>query len=132
MNAYTIASVVVLVAAGVLADRHGRRRVFIAAVAGFGITSLLCGLATGVGMLIVGRFGQGAAGGSMMICGLAILSRRFRGSRERARAFGLWGRAGVRADHRRGSGRRRRVAPGISRARTHRRGHAGVDHCRGA
>lgn len=91
MNAYTIASVTILVAAGVLADRFGRRRLFAAAVLGFGLASLLCGLASDVPVLIAGRSLQGAAGGTMMICGLAILSRQFRDGRDRARAFGIWG-----------------------------------------
>jgi EmrB/QacA subfamily drug resistance transporter len=91
MNAYTIASVTILVAAGVLADRYGRRLVFVASVVSFGITSLVCGLAPGVVVLIAGRFLQGIAGGAMVICGLAILSHEFRDGRERARAFGIWG-----------------------------------------
>ena len=91
MNAYTIASVTTLVAAGVLADRYGRRRVFTAAVVGFGLTSLMCGLAPDVPVLIVGRFLQGVAGGAMVICGLAILSQQFRHGPDRARAFAIWG-----------------------------------------
>ncbi|WP_216905709.1 MFS transporter [Nocardia noduli] len=91
MNAYTIAGVVVLVAAGVLADRYGRRRVFLTAVTVFGIASALCGLAPQVPVLIGGRSLQGVAGGAMMICGLAILSQQFREGRPRARAFGIWG-----------------------------------------
>ncbi|WP_319451189.1 MULTISPECIES: MFS transporter [unclassified Mycobacterium] len=91
MNAYTIASVTILVVAGVLADRYGRRLVFVVSVASFGAMSLICGLAPTVGVLIAGRFLQGVTGGAMVICGLAILSHEFRDGRERARAFGIWG-----------------------------------------
>lgn len=91
MNAYTIASVTILVATGVLADRYGRRLVFVVSVASFGVTSLMCGLAPAVGVLVAGRFLQGVAGGAMVICGLAILSHQFQDGRERARAFGIWG-----------------------------------------
>src|SRR5919108_3108524 len=45
MNAYTIAVTTVLMATGTLADRYGRKRVFVVSVAAFGITSLICGLA---------------------------------------------------------------------------------------
>jgi EmrB/QacA subfamily drug resistance transporter len=91
MNAYTIASTTVLVATGVLADRFGRRRLLVSAVAAFGLTSLLCGLSQDVTVLIVGRFLQGMSGGAMMICQIAILSHQFQDDRERARAFGTWG-----------------------------------------
>jgi EmrB/QacA subfamily drug resistance transporter len=91
MNAYTIACTTVLVATGVLADRFGRKRVLTITVAAFGVTSLLCGLAQDVGVLIVGRFLQGMSGGAMLICHVAILSHQFQEGRQRARAFGAWG-----------------------------------------
>src|SRR6201999_2279335 len=53
--------------------------------------SVLCGLAPGAPVLIAGRVLQGVAGGAMVICGLAILSGRFRDGRARARAFATWG-----------------------------------------
>ncbi|MGV9387432.1 MFS transporter [Nonomuraea sp. NPDC003707] len=91
MNAYTIACVAVLVATGVLADRFGRKRVFAITVVAFGVTSLLCGFASNVGVLILGRALQGLSGGAMLICHVAILSHQFQEGRERARAFGAWG-----------------------------------------
>ncbi len=91
MNAYTIACTTVLMAAGTLADRYGRKRVFLGSLCLFGATSLLCGLAQRADVLIVGRFLQGLGGGAMLICQIAILSQQFRESRERARAFALWG-----------------------------------------
>src|ERR1051325_4096793 len=48
MNAYTIACTTVLMASGALADRFGRKRLLAIAVATFGVTSLLCGLAQDV------------------------------------------------------------------------------------
>jgi EmrB/QacA subfamily drug resistance transporter len=91
MNAYTIACTTVLMAAGTLADRYGRKRLFIATLLCFGVTSLLCGLATSVSVLIASRFLQGMSGGAMVICLLAILSHQFRGGHERSRAFGAFG-----------------------------------------
>ena len=91
MNAYTIACTTVLVATGVLADRFGRKRMLAMTVVAFGVTSLLCGLAQDVVVLIAGRFLQGLSGGAMLICHVAILSHQFREGRQRARAFGAWG-----------------------------------------
>ncbi|WP_081768866.1 MFS transporter [Herbaspirillum sp. RV1423] len=91
MNAYTIACTTVLMAAGTLADRYGRKRLFIVTLVCFGVTSLICGAATSVSILIASRFLQGLSGGAMVICLLAILSHQFRGDRERSRAFGAFG-----------------------------------------
>ncbi|MFC4819831.1 MFS transporter [Dokdonella ginsengisoli] len=91
MNAYTIACTTVLMATGTLADRFGRRRVFLICIAAFALTSLLCGVASNVAVLIVGRFLQGMAGGAMFICTVAVLSHQFREGAERSRAFVAWG-----------------------------------------
>ncbi|WP_031372021.1 MULTISPECIES: MFS transporter [Lysobacter] len=91
MNAYTLACTTVLMAAGTLADRYGRRRVFVISVIAFGLTSLLCGLAESMPVLIGGRFLQGLAGGAMLTSQFAILSHQFRDGRERSRAFAVFG-----------------------------------------
>ena len=91
MNAYTIACTAVLMATGTLADRYGRKRLFIATTAAFGVTSLICGLAESAAILIAGRFLQGMAGGAMLTCAVAIISHQFPDGRERGRAFTIWG-----------------------------------------
>lgn len=91
MNAYTIAVTTVLMATGTLADRYGRKRIFMIATAAFGVTSLSCGVTENVLTLIVARFLQGLSGGAMLICQIAVLSHQFQGGRERATAFGWWG-----------------------------------------
>ncbi|AJC22275.1 MFS transporter [Pandoraea pulmonicola] len=91
MNAYTIACAAVLMAAGTLADRYGRKRIFLCTIALFGVASLLCGLAWDMPVLIASRFLQGASGGAMLICLVAVLSHQFPAGAERARAFGIWG-----------------------------------------
>ncbi|MBN3756419.1 MFS transporter [Paraburkholderia sp. Tr-20389] len=91
MNAYTIACTTVLMATGTLADRYGRKRVFVVSIALFGITSLLCGLAPNMAVLIAGRFLQGASGGAMLICQVAVLSHQFQQGHERVKAFAAWG-----------------------------------------
>lgn len=91
MNAYTIAVTTVLMATGTLADRYGRKRVFLMGIVAFGMASLVCGLTQSASVLIVARFLQGMSGGAMLICQVAILSHQFREGRERGRAFGWWG-----------------------------------------
>ncbi len=91
MNAYTIAVTTVLMATGTLADRYGRKRVFVASIVVFGLASLICGLAQDALFLIVSRFLQGMSGGAMLICQVAVLSHQFREGPERARAFAAWG-----------------------------------------
>ncbi|MEF9385400.1 MFS transporter [Ralstonia solanacearum species complex bacterium KE056] len=91
MNAYTIACTAVLMATGTLADRYGRKRVFLYTIALFGVASLLCGLAWSTPILIASRFLQGASGGAMLICLVAVLSHQFPEGAERGRAFGIWG-----------------------------------------
>ncbi|WP_062219473.1 MFS transporter [Aureimonas sp. D3] len=91
MNAYTIAVTTVLMATGALADRYGRKRLFIASVVAFGITSVVCGLAPSTPVLIAARFLQGISGGAMLICQIAVLSHQFVDAAERGKAFGAWG-----------------------------------------
>ena len=91
MNAYTIAVTTVLMAVGTIADRYGRKRVFLVSIAAFGLASLICGLAGNVSTLIVARFLQGLSGGAMLICQIAVLSHEFQEGRERAVAWGWWG-----------------------------------------
>lgn len=91
MNAYTIGVTMVLMATGALADRFGRKRVFLASIAAFGVASLACGLTENVPVLIGARFLQGLSGGAMLVCQIAILSHQFRTARERGMAFGWWG-----------------------------------------
>ncbi|MGO4450743.1 MFS transporter [Phyllobacterium sp. TAF24] len=91
MNAYTIACTTVLMAVGTLADRYGRKRIYVISLVLFAITSFICGLAQDAPILIVSRFLQGVAGGAMLICQIAILSHQFQAGHERSKAFGIWG-----------------------------------------
>ncbi len=91
MNAYTVAMTTCLMAAGALADRFGRRRVFVIGIAVFGLASAACGLAGNAPVLIAARGLQGAAGAVMLACQIAVLSHQFRDGRDRGLAFGWWG-----------------------------------------
>lgn len=91
MNAYTLACTTVLMATGTLADRYGRKRLLLASLILFGLSSLACGWAGSTGVLIAARALQGMAGGAMLICQVAVLSQQFPDGAPRGRAFGAWG-----------------------------------------
>ena len=78
-----------LVLAGALGDYYGRRRMFIVGLVGFGVTSVLCGFAPNLELLVAGRILQGIAGALLVPGSLSIITSTFEGA-SRARAFGLW------------------------------------------
>jgi EmrB/QacA subfamily drug resistance transporter len=88
-SGYLAVLAALLIVAGALADRYGRRRIFIIGLAAFGVVSILCGLAPTLEILIVARLLQGAAGALLVPGSLAIITAAFEGA-ARARAFGLW------------------------------------------
>lgn len=92
ISAYAAAYAVFLITGGRLGDLFGRRKVFLCGIACFGITSLLCGLATSPAWLIVGRMLQGLSAAAMAPQGLASIHALFP-EQERARALGLYGAA---------------------------------------
>src|SRR5215469_9773541 len=91
IDAYTLVLASFLVLAGSTADRAGRRRIFQAGLATFGLGSLLCGLAPGIGALIAARVLQAAGGTMLNPVAMAIIASTFPGRAERARAIGVFG-----------------------------------------
>ena len=92
ISGYAAAYAVFLITGGRLGDLYGRKRVFLAGLAGFGLSSLLCGLSTSPAMLIVGRVLQGLSAAVMAPQGLASIHALFP-EQERGRALGLYGAA---------------------------------------
>jgi EmrB/QacA subfamily drug resistance transporter len=86
---YLLTLSALLVLAGALSDFYGRKRLFILGLLGFGVSSVLCGLAPNLEALILFRLIQGAAGALLVPGSLAILSNAFSGE-EQGRAFGIW------------------------------------------
>lgn len=95
IDAYTVALAALLLAAGVACDRIGDRRVVLLGLSGFGVTSLLCGIAPNLGFLIAARALQGVSAAILLPSTLAVINRAFSGPTEKARALGIW--AGVSA-----------------------------------
>src|SRR5689334_5623262 len=83
IDAYTLVLASFLVLAGSAADRFGRRRVFQGGLAAFGLGSLLCGLAPGIGWLIAARVLQGAGGTMLNPVAMSIVATTFPRSEER-------------------------------------------------
>lgn len=90
IDAYTVVLAATLLAAGVLADRIGRRLVFAAGLAIFTVCSALCGLADSALVLNLSRGAQGVGAAGMFAASLAVLAHEFQG-RERGFALGVWG-----------------------------------------
>ena len=91
VDAYTLVLASFLVLGGSTADRVGRRRVFQAGLATFGLGSLLCGLAPGIGWLIAARALQAVGGTMLNPVALAIVATAFPDPAQRARAIGVFG-----------------------------------------
>ncbi|MFI0728068.1 MFS transporter [Streptomyces sp. NPDC021225] len=87
---YGVAYAVLLVLGGRLGDTFGRRRLFLAGMAAFGVTSLACGLAPNAWTLVAGRVAQGAAAALLLPQVLATIHATTSGPR-RARAVSLYG-----------------------------------------
>ncbi len=90
IDAYALALASLLLTAGTLADREGRKLLFLIGVAVFIVGSALCGAATGMAFLALARAFQGIGGAIMFATSLAILSESFQG-KERGIAFGAFG-----------------------------------------
>lgn len=90
VDAYALTLAALLLTAGSLADRLGRRRVFAIGLVLFTAASLACALAPSSLVLILARGTQGIGGAVMFSVSLALLAQEFQG-RERATAFGIWG-----------------------------------------
>jgi len=89
VSGYLAILAALLILAGALSDRYGRRRIYALGLAGFAITSAFCGLAPNLEILVVSRLLQGAAGALMVPGALSIITQTF-AEQERGRAFGLW------------------------------------------
>jgi EmrB/QacA subfamily drug resistance transporter len=74
-----------------VADRFGRRLVFVSGVVGFVAASLVCGLASSLGVLIAARAVQGMGAAFMAPAALSLVTVIFTEGDERNRAFGVWG-----------------------------------------
>lgn len=94
LTSYLVTNAVILPVSGWLSSVMGRTRFFVACIIGFSISSLACGLAPTLGLLIVFRAIQGLTGGGLQPTAQAILADSFP-PRQRGMAFALYGMAVV-------------------------------------
>jgi len=87
---YSLVFAALLITFGVLADRIGRKRMFMMGTAIFITFNLLAGIAWNGDILILARAGEAIGGAMMLPTSMAIINVNFRGPM-RAAAFGLWG-----------------------------------------
>jgi EmrB/QacA subfamily drug resistance transporter len=90
VDAYTLLLSAFTLTMGTLADRFGRRRLFVIGVTLFTLASLLCGLATNATFLHVARGLQGIGGAAMFATSLALIAQEFQGA-DRGTAIAAWG-----------------------------------------
>jgi DHA2 family methylenomycin A resistance protein-like MFS transporter len=96
VDAYTLPFAVLLLTAGTLGDRYGRKRLFMVGLGVFIAGSAFSGLAPDLRWLIVGRALQGVGGAALAPGSLSLLASAFTDPRERIQALGLWsGIAGI-------------------------------------
>lgn len=87
---YSVIFAALLLTAGRLGDRWGRRRLLVIGLALFVVGSILGGLAGSSGALLLARAVQGVGGAAVLPATLSTVNATFRG-RDRAAAFGIWG-----------------------------------------
>ncbi|HTS59121.1 MAG TPA: DHA2 family efflux MFS transporter permease subunit [Terriglobales bacterium] len=90
LTSYLVSNAIVLPISGWLAVRFGRKRFFMACLAIFTVSSVLCGMATSFGLLLLFRAMQGAGGGGLQPMAQAILADTFP-PEKRGLAFALYG-----------------------------------------
>ena len=90
VTVFLVGVVLVLPLTGWLADRIGRRKLYILSLTAFGIGAGLCAIAPNLTLLVLGRFVQGLGGGALMPVGMAMVYDLFPPHR-RGTAMGIWG-----------------------------------------
>jgi EmrB/QacA subfamily drug resistance transporter len=89
LSGYTLTLASLILLSGSLADRFGRRRLFVLGTAWFAVASALCGLSPNIGFLIAARALQGVGGALLTPGSLAIISASF-STEDRSKAIGAW------------------------------------------
>ena len=94
LTSYIVASAIMTPVTGWLSDRMGLRELFIASVAGFVVASMLCGIATSLGEMVLFRMLQGIFGAALVPLSQTVLlninSTEEHGRRWRSGAPGSW------------------------------------------
>jgi DHA2 family multidrug resistance protein-like MFS transporter len=90
VDVYSFMIAGLLIIAGTLGDRVGRRRLLLVGAAGFGVASLLTAFSVSAEMLIVSRALLGIAGATLMPSSMSLIQNMFTEPRQRSLAFSVW------------------------------------------
>src|SRR5213076_297867 len=90
VDAYALALAALILTAGALADRYGRRLMFVFGVIVFTGASAVCGAAWSIAALDIARALQGIGGAALFATALALIGHEYRGP-ERFKAIAIWG-----------------------------------------
>jgi EmrB/QacA subfamily drug resistance transporter len=90
VDAYTLPFAALLLTAGTLGDRYGRKRFFLAGLVLFLLGSTLCGFAKSLDWFLIGRVAQGVGGAALSPGSLSVLVAAFPEPRERTQVIGIW------------------------------------------
>jgi MFS family permease len=91
ISTYILCFASLLLPAGAIADRFGRRKVFLIGISIFALAPFLCGLAPSAPLLYLSRAVQGVGAAFLLAPALAIIGHTFHGEIERNWAWGIWG-----------------------------------------
>jgi EmrB/QacA subfamily drug resistance transporter len=91
VDAYTIPLAATVLTAGAIADRLGRRRLFLIGLSVFTVMSALCGAASGIEMLVASRAVQGLGASVMFATALALISQVTPAREARVKALAAYG-----------------------------------------
>src|SRR5450759_1917450 len=89
LTSYLIASAMIMPLTGYFTDRIGQKRFLLISIAGFVITSMLCGMATSLFQIVLFRFLQGMFGASLVPLSQSIMLQVFPGE-QRGKAMAIW------------------------------------------
>ena len=90
LTSYIVAAAIMTAPIGWIADRFGRKKLFIVCVAGFTVASLLCALAQNIEQMVLFRLLQGMAGAALVPLSQSVLLDAYT-LQERGQAMAVWG-----------------------------------------
>ena len=90
LTSYIVAAAIMSAPVGWIANRYGRKRIFIICSAGFTIASVLCGLAQDINQMVLFRLLQGVFGAALVPLSQAVMLDSY-ALHERAKAMSIWG-----------------------------------------
>src|SRR3954447_19078726 len=90
LTSYIVAAAIMTAPVGWIANRFGRKRIFIVCSAGFTIASVMCGLAQDIGQMVLFRLLQGVFGAALVPLSQAVMLDAY-ALHERAKAMAIWG-----------------------------------------